>query len=123
VVLESADEERELRAGRNQSLFRAVNEENISLNKAFSEFTETYYIACECADTACVDVLPITPGGYEEVRRNSRHFAVLPGHVYLEVEGVVAYEDGYTVVEKTARCAVEIVEATDRRAVPPVTDA
>ena len=31
-MLESADEERELRAGRNQSLFRAVNEEIEALN-------------------------------------------------------------------------------------------
>ena len=103
-------------------MFRAANERLKDLNDAFGGLNGTYAIACECADTSCLATIEIHPDEYESMRESSYRFAVLPGHVYLEVEGVVAYEDGYTVVEKTARCAVEIVEATDRRAAPPVTD-
>ena len=43
----SSQEEREVRAARNQSLFRAVNENIRTLNEAFAQITETFAIACE----------------------------------------------------------------------------
>ena len=44
-----------------------------------------------------------------KIRRHPRHFAVLPGHVYPEVEFVVAETDAYVVVEKVGEAAA-IVE-------------
>ena len=101
---------REIRAARNQSLFRAVNEKMRELNDAFTHATETFVIACECADRNCVEMLDIEPAAYGAVRAEPRHFAVLPGHVYPDVETLVREHDGYVVVEKQA-LAGELAEA------------
>ena len=55
------DQEREIRAARNQAMFRAVNEKIGELNNAFAVITGTYGIACECFDPTCVEVVSITP--------------------------------------------------------------
>ena len=105
-----SDHEREVRAARNQSLFRSVNEKMAELNASFGALTGTSTIACECADTGCVATIEITPEGYQAVRSEPRRFAVLPGHVIPEVERVVEECDDYVVVEKL-RLAGEIAEA------------
>lgn len=94
--------DREVRAARNQALFRAVNEKLRELNEAFSSVTETYAIACECADTTCVETLQIAMDDYLEVRENPDRFVVLRAHVFPDVERTVAQNDGYCVVEKNA---------------------
>ena len=106
--------ERELRAARNQSIFRAVNEKIIDLSKAFATFTGDVRIACECADTHCLESLAITPEAYEGVRSQPNRFAVLPGHIVPEVEVVVAETEGYVVVDKIA-AAAELAETLDPR--------
>jgi 5-bromo-4-chloroindolyl phosphate hydrolysis protein len=107
---EATQEERQLRAARNQTLFRAVNEKLSELNQALSSVTETYMIACECAETTCVKTLEISMEEYLEVRSDPHRFAVLPDHVYPDIERVVAETDGYVVVEKFV--GTEITEAT-----------
>jgi hypothetical protein len=109
-----SDDEREIRAARNQSLFRAVNEEIRKVNEKFSEFTETFTIACECADSGCLEMLRIGPEAYEEVRAHPNRFAVLPGHVYPEVERVVQDYPAYVVVEKE-RVAADVADLLDPR--------
>ena len=109
-----SDDAREVRAARNQSMFRAANEKLNEIVSAFGELTRTHVIACECTDAGCVETIEIETVPYGEIRSNPRHFAVLPGHVYPEVEIVVGELDGYVVVEKLDR-AGEIVEATDPR--------
>jgi hypothetical protein len=116
----SPQDERELRAARNQALFRAINEKLKTLNEAFAEVTNTFTIACECADTACLAMIEIDPHEYAAMRAEPRRFAVLPGHVYPDVEFVVHESDGYVVVEKTlaaAEAAEMLARATgeDRR--------
>jgi hypothetical protein len=96
----SSQQEREVRAARNQSLFRAINKKLETLNDAFDELTESSTISCECADVICVEMLEINPDEYRAVRAEPRHFVVLAGHVYPEVETVVRESDGYVVVEK-----------------------
>jgi 5-bromo-4-chloroindolyl phosphate hydrolysis protein len=108
--MESRDQhEREIRAARNQSLFRAVNEKVKEMDEAFVSMTGTFAIACECADMDCIETLKISPAEYAEVRANPRHFAVLPDHIYPEVEEVVRTSAQYVVVEKIAKAA-EIAE-------------
>ena len=107
-------QEREIRAARNQALFRAVNEQVTSVNEAFASITGTFAIACECADTTCIETLHISPDEYAEIRSNPRHFAVLPGHIYPEVEKVIRTSGQYVVVEKMAKAA-EIAELLDER--------
>jgi hypothetical protein len=98
----SSQEEREIRAARNQALFRTLNENLRTLNEAFASVAGTFSIACECADRTCVDMLEIEPDEYLTVRAEPRRFAVLPGHVYPEVEVVVRESERYVVVEKIA---------------------
>lgn len=103
--------EREVRAARNEALFRSLNEKIVELERAFVVASDTFTIACECADANCVEMLEIAPQAYERIRANPRQFAVLPGHVYVEVEAVVAEESDYVIVEKTDAAAV-IAEET-----------
>ena len=98
---DQVSEEREVRAARNQALFRVVNEKLKGINAAFADIVGTHSIACECADLQCIETLEIGREEYDEIRRNPRHFAVRRGHVYPEVEIVVREVDGYAVVEKT----------------------
>lgn len=103
---------RDVRAARNQSLFRAVNEKLRELNQAFADVTATYAIACECADTTCVETLHISMQEYLDVRAHSSRFVVLADHVVPDVEQVVAKNDGYAIVEKNID-ASEITELAD----------
>lgn len=102
--------EREVRAARNQSVFRAINEKMAELDASFSALTDTCTIACECADTGCVETLELTREAYQAVRSEPRHFAVLPGHVIPDVERVVEEHGNYVVVEKL-QVAGEVAEA------------
>jgi 5-bromo-4-chloroindolyl phosphate hydrolysis protein len=111
--MEAVDQhEREVRAARNQALFRAVNEKLQGLNDSFKSLTSTFTIACECADASCVEMLDIQADEYLAVRAEPRHFAVLPDHVYSDVERVVREPDGYVVVEKTG-AAAKVAEILD----------
>ena len=57
----------------------------------------------------------LTVAEYEEVRSDSRWFAIVPGHLTEEIEHVVRTTDRYAIVEKDTLEAVEIAETTDRR--------
>jgi hypothetical protein len=104
-------DERELRAARNQAMFRAINE-RLTRDDPVSDLTGSHMIACECADPTCVQTIAISASQYEEVRREPRHFAVLPGHVYPDVETVVSESRTYVVVEKIGQ-AGEVSEALE----------
>jgi hypothetical protein len=112
-------EEREIRAARNQSMFRAINDKIETLTETFASVVETYTIVCECADVECLETVEIEPSQYAQIRESPRCFAVLPGHVYPEVERVVAEFDHYVVVEKmdTAGEAAEAFQVDGRTGV------
>ena len=92
----SALEQRQVRAAKNQSLFREVNDriEELQATATFVEF------ACECVDTDCTGAVPMTHEEYERMRRIPTHFVVLHGHVIADVERVVEETDRYVIVEK-----------------------
>ena len=114
-MAEEREAAREVRAARNQSLFRSVNEKLERLNEPFETLDGNYTIVCECADLTCIRTLDIEPRRYLEVRENPRQFVVLTDHVYPEVERVVVRFDGYAIVEKEDR-AGEVAEAFDAAA-------
>src|SRR4051794_10922653 len=89
-------EHRQVRAAKNQSLFREVNEriEELRPGEMLIEF------ACECSNTECTTALPLSDDEYEGVRRFPTHFIVMPGHELDEVERVVEQNERYAVVEK-----------------------
>ncbi len=115
-----AQQEREVRAARNQALFRAVNEKIEELNQAFQTATETFAIACECADTTCVEMIEVDPADYATARAEPRHFLVREGHVFPDVEVVVRAAGDYIVVEKIA-AAGEVAEVLDAETPPAAT--
>ena len=104
------EDEREIRAARNQAMFRSVNEKLKEINDAFAAVAGSYSIACECADSGCLELIEMSADAYADIRRHPRRFAVRHGHVYPEIELVVAEFDGYSVVEKMGEAAA-IVEA------------
>jgi hypothetical protein len=99
MPVEHAGEGFAARAARNQSIFRAINEELRA--RGGSRNPGALTIACECADVECVGTLEIDFERYAQVRREATHFIVLPAHVYPDVEHVVANDGGFEVVEKT----------------------
>jgi hypothetical protein len=111
-ALSSGD--REVRAARNQAIFRAVNEKLRDLNEPFAEVTGTgtFMVACECSRLDCVHVIEIPEGVYREVRRSPRTFVVLPEHVESSIERATGGDEKYSVVEVYAGAALSVVEET-----------
>ena len=90
----------EERAGRNEALFREVNENIAQLEKRLPGETEVIPAICECARAGCTTQIEITPNAYASVRSHPDRFIVSPGHEETSVEHVVAECPGYLVVEK-----------------------
>jgi len=81
---------RAVRAGRNQSLYREVNERVKELNDAFDALPIGEWI-CECANEECFETIELTHEEYEAVRAEGTRFFVKPDdpHVLPEAENVV----------------------------------
>ena len=105
--MDRPQQERELRAARNQSMFRMVNETTERLNQSLDRLFEAHTVICECADPNCLERVAIDRDEYAAVREEPRRFVVLPGHVHPEVERVAEERDGYLVVEKLGEAGVE----------------
>lgn len=90
-----------MRAAKNQSLFREVNERVEGIAKTFDLDDQHLDFICECAQTDCVERLAMSVSEYETVRSVPNHFAIVDGHQIDDVEDVVARTDRYLVVAKT----------------------
>lgn len=96
-------EERQARVGRNEALFRMINEKLEELNETFSVVTEDghFEIVCECGDISCVAPIVIHAAVYAATRADTTRFILVPGHEDAAVEVVVEdHEAGYVVVRK-----------------------
>jgi hypothetical protein len=92
---------REERAGRNETLFREVNEQVAQLYEEQEGGTELLQFVCECSLPDCHEHISLTRSDYERVRAQPRRFAVRPEHVSNEIERVVAeVGEGWVMVEK-----------------------
>jgi hypothetical protein len=98
------------RIGRNEDLFRKVNEQIEGVNEAFGMFTGTMSILCECGKVECIEQIEVTFDAYRELRADPTHFAVKPGHELPDVERVVERHGGYFVVEKAEGDAARLAE-------------
>ena len=101
------------RQGRNESLFREVNERIAEVNESFEVEGRSEFL-CECSREACKDPVSISMAEYEEVRREPTWFFVLPGHEDARVERVVTGGDRYVIVEKIGAAAEEAEELDPR---------
>jgi len=96
-----------------ERLLVQVAEKTRAINATLATLNKKFMIACGCADTGCIETIEILPQEYFPIRAEPRQFAVLPGHVYPDVESVVREGDGYAVVEKEGEAA-EVAEALHR---------
>ena len=94
------------RQGRNESLFREVNERIAEVNQTFQVEGRSEFL-CECSREECRDPVWISIDEYEGVRRESTRFFVLPGHEDQSVERVIERNERYLVVEKIGEAATE----------------
>jgi hypothetical protein len=111
-------ESRQIRAAKNQSLFREVNEQIERLHDKFEREQARSEIAdfiCECAEEHCTEQIDLSLDDYETVRRVPTHFLVRRGHNVPEVERIVAEHDGFIVVEKFGAAGSAAVRLDPRR--------
>lgn len=103
----------EERAAQNEVLFRSVNEEIERLGRESAQRHVEF--VCECSDGTCAERIQLTIPEYEEVRSESRWFAIVPSHVATRIEHVVRSTDRYVIVEKDSPVATEVVDISDPR--------
>jgi hypothetical protein len=109
-------DERARRVGRNEALFREVNEQVEGLNRALAQISdERMDIVCECGDLLCVERIVIPVTRYEEIRADPALFFIKHGHEKPDVEDVVAEAVGYDIVRKHEGEPQRVAEATDPR--------
>ena len=108
-------EERDARIGRNEVLFREINERLEALQEAFDSLAERADFVCECGDVTCDEQLTMSLAEYERLRSNSTWFAVKPGHEANDVEDVVEKRSGYDVVSKHEGLPANIARSEDPR--------
>ena len=110
------DDERTARIGRNEAIFREVNERIDDLNRGMASVSDgMLHIVCECGNRDCVEQLAVTPDEYEQVRKDPTHFIVKRGHEIPDTVDVVAERDTYLVVRQRPGLAGEIARQTDPR--------
>ena len=108
-------DERAERIGRNEALFRSINENLEDLNDSMAPMTGTFEIVCECGAPDCVEQMRLTPGAYEDVRSDPALFIICAGHSVPDVEAVVYAGEGYEVVRKRPGGPAELARALDER--------
>ncbi len=99
-----------VKAGRNQALWREVNERIRAVAEASGDVT----FLCECASMDCTATIHLSVAEYERIRSVPTHFPIAVGHDFPEVENVVEACDGYAVVRKREEAA-EIAAKLDPR--------
>jgi hypothetical protein len=107
--------ERGERIGLNEAVFREVNERISDLAGQFGLEEQPLDLVCECGDPACVERISMSRDAYEQLRSDSTHFAVFPGHELPDVEDVIARNGTYDVVRKHEGGPAEIAQRTDPR--------
>jgi hypothetical protein len=108
-------DERLRRVGRNEALFRQVNEELEALEHVTRITDETLEVVCECGDLLCRERIEVPIRDYEAVRKESDLFLVAPGHEIPDTEDVVRRAERYYVVRKREGEAARLSKALDPR--------
>jgi hypothetical protein len=105
-------ESRAERVGKNEALFREVNERI----REITTYDSDIEFLCECGDPGCARPIVMRIAEYENVRTDAKRFVVVPGHEIPEVEAVVGTNERFTVVEKHAGTPTQLAVETDPRA-------
>jgi hypothetical protein len=108
-------DERAKRIGRNEALFREVNERIERVTEALHVSSESIGILCECGNPTCTQIVEVTLTEYERVRGESELFFVSTGHEEPDVEAVVEQHENFDVVRKNPGPAAEMARKLDPR--------
>ena len=100
------------RAAQNEARFREANEQIQEKVLELARPEPAPYL-CECEDPRCTIVILLTAAEYEDVRSDSRRFAVTSGHE--DAARVVDRHRRFTVVEKTGEEGRLVEELDPRR--------
>jgi hypothetical protein len=103
---------RELRRGRNESLFREVNEQIAQLGERHR--ANRLEIVCECSNRNCSEPVSISVSEYEEARSDPLTFIVRAGHIDPTVERAIGQRGDHVFVQKLGDAAAAAI-ATDPR--------
>jgi hypothetical protein len=106
---------RKNRIGRNEVLFREINDRLNSLQEPFNALEERADFVCECGDKSCTEQISMSLSEYEQLRSDPTLFAVKPGHETPNVEEIVERRTGYDVVRKREGGPAELARAEDPR--------
>jgi len=101
------------RIGRNEALFREVNERIERVTETLQ--VETLTILCECGDPSCLEQIQVSLPDYERVRADPTLFFIRAGHEDSDVEDVVEEHEDYHVVRKKDGSAVAQAHKLDPR--------
>ena len=93
-------DERTRRIGRNEVLFRRVNNAVEEIVTARSAVARELTIVCECGDETCTEEITIGLSEYESLRAEPTRYAIRPGHDKPPTERVVEQHAEYSIVEK-----------------------
>jgi hypothetical protein len=107
--------ERQRRIGRNEALFREVNDRIERVTETLQVATGTLQILCECGNASCTEQITVPLPEYERVRSDSELFFVCEGHEQPDVEHVVERHDEYDVVRKDPGEAARVARELDPR--------
>lgn len=91
---------RRVRAAKNQSLFREVNERIAALSRRYERELRPNSYVCECLDMSCIETIELPHAEYERLRQGDVRFFVVPGHEDPDVEETVESAERYLVVSK-----------------------
>ncbi len=105
---------RQERIGRNEALFRDVNERLKGLNEAFDPFVEEAEFVCECGDVRCIERISLPLTDYERIRADPTAFVMRAGHEERDVE-YVERGGAWVVVRKRPRAPAELAAREDPR--------
>ena len=89
----------------NEIKAKVLNEQNsdrvIELRKGskLSTYSEMLF-GCECDAKSCPETISLSTHEYAEMHRKNMHFIVIPSHVHLDIEEVIATFKNYSVVRK-----------------------
>jgi hypothetical protein len=102
---------REERLGKNEALFREVNERI----REVTTYDGDVEFLCECGDATCTQAIRMTLGEYESLRTEPTRFAVVAGHEIPDLEDVVEENDRFAVIEKRPGFPAQLAAETDPR--------
>ena len=101
--------------GRNEEIFRQVNEQVHGLNESFGALAGTMAMVCECGDQSCIEQIHLDAETYAAVRADPMLFAVRKGHAADDLEFRVGEGSDYEIVRKRAGEPERIARELDSR--------